>query len=121
MLLDGIVGRATWSKLYEVYNDAANDLLAPNLRPGDYPGVLRVGSSGRAVRELQFYLYILSAYQSSIPAVSIDGRFGPSTEASVRAYQKFAGLTVDGSWPCYLGFAVQTGLSAAPVRAGDRV
>ena len=91
---DGIVGRATWSKLYEVYNDAANDLLAPNLRPGDYPGVLRVGSSGRAV--LQFYLYILSAYQSSIPAVSIDGRFGPSTEASVRAYQKFAGLTVDG-------------------------
>lgn len=93
---DGIVGRATWSKLYEVYNDAANDLLAPNLRPGDYPGVLRVGSSGRAVRELQFYLYILSAYQSSIPAVSIDGRFGPSTEASVRAYQKFAGLTVDG-------------------------
>ena len=93
---DGIVGRATWSKLYEVYNDAANDLLAPNLRPGDYPGVLRVGSSGRAVRELQFYLYILSAYQSSIPAVSIDGRFGPSPEASVRAYQKFAGLTVDG-------------------------
>ena len=93
---DGIVGRATWSKLYEVYNDAANDLLAPNLRPGDYPGILRVGSSGRAVRELQFYLYILSAYQSSIPAVSIDGRFGPSTEASVRAYQKFAGLTVDG-------------------------
>lgn len=93
---DGIVGRATWTKLYEVYNDAANDLLAPNLRPGDYPGVLRVGSSGRAVRELQFYLYILSAYQSSIPAVSIDGRFGPSTEASVRAYQKFAGLTVDG-------------------------
>lgn len=93
---DGIVGRATWSKLYEVYNDAANDLLAPNLRPGDYPGVLRVGSSGRAVRELQFYLYILSAYQSSIPAVSIDGRFGSSTEASVRAYQKFAGLTVDG-------------------------
>lgn len=93
---DGIVGRATWSKLYEVYNDAANDLLAPNLRPGDYPGVLRMGSSGRAVRELQFYLYILSAYQSSIPAVSIDGRFGPSTEASVRAYQKFAGLTVDG-------------------------
>lgn len=93
---DGIVGRATWSKLYEVYNDTANDLLAPNLRPGDYPGVLRVGSSGRAVRELQFYLYILSAYQSSIPAVSIDGRFGPSTEASVRAYQKFAGLTVDG-------------------------
>ena len=38
----------------------------------------------------------MSAYQSSIPSVSIDGRFGAATEAAVRAYQRFAGLTVDG-------------------------
>ena len=93
---DGIVGRTTWNKLYEVYNDIANKLLSASLRPGEYPGVLRNGSSGTAVRELQFYLYLLSAYESSIPAVSIDGRFGASTEAAVRAYQRFAGLTVDG-------------------------
>jgi len=93
---DGVVGRTTWNKLYEVYNDIANRLLSPSLRPGEYPGLLRNGSTGTAVRELQFYLYLMSAYQSSIPSVSIDGRFGAATEAAVRAYQRFAGLTVDG-------------------------
>lgn len=93
---DGIVGRSTWNKLYEVYNDIANQLLTPSLRPGEYPGVLRLGSTGTAVRELQFYLYLMSAYESSIPSVAIDGQFGPATEAAVRAYQRFAGLTVDG-------------------------
>ena len=38
----------------------------------------------------------MSAYESSIPAIAIDGQFGTSTEAAVRAYQRFAGLTVDG-------------------------
>ena len=38
----------------------------------------------------------MSAYQSKHPSVSIDGRFGAATEAAVRAYQRFAGLTVDG-------------------------
>jgi len=64
---DGVVGRTTWQKLYEVYNDIANRLLSPSLRPGEYPGVLRTGSSGTAVRELQFYHYLMSAYESSIP------------------------------------------------------
>ena len=93
---DGVVGRTTWNKLYEVYNDIANRLLSSSLRPGEYPGILRRGSSGTAVRELQFYLYLLSAYESSIPAVGIDGSFGAATENAVRAYQRFAGLTVDG-------------------------
>ena len=93
---DGVVGRTTWNKLYEVYNDIANKLLSSSLRPGEYPGILRRGSSGTAVRELQFYLYLLSAYESSIPAVGIDGNFGAATENAVRAYQRFAGLTVDG-------------------------
>ncbi len=93
---DGVVGRTTWNKLYEVYNDIANKLLSSSLRPGEYPGVLRNGSSGTAVRELQFYLYLMSAYESSIPAIGIDGQFGASTEAAVRAYQRYAGLTVDG-------------------------
>ena len=93
---DGVVGRTTWQKLYEVYNDIANRLLSSALRPGEYPGVLRSGSTGTAVRELQFYLYLLSAYESSIPTVGIDGSFGAATENAVRAYQRFAGLTVDG-------------------------
>ena len=40
---DGVVGRTTWNKLYEVYNDIANRLLSSSLRPGEYPGLLRSG------------------------------------------------------------------------------
>ena len=93
---DGVVGQNTWNKLYEVYNSIANDLLAPNLRPGEFPGTLRLGSTGRAVRELQFYLFIMSAYDNAVPSVNIDGIFGAQTEAAVKAYQRLAGLTVDG-------------------------
>ena len=116
---DGVVGRTTWQKLYEVYNDIANRLLSPSLRPGEYPGVLRTGSSGTAVRELQFYLYLMSAYESSIPPVNIDGKFGADTERAVRAYQRFAGLTVDGvvgrtTWNSLYGRASQL-RSSGPV------
>ena len=89
------------------------------MRPGEYPGVLRTGSSGTAVRELQFYLYLMSAYESSIPPVSIDGKFGADTERAVRAYQRFAGLTVDGvvgrtTWNSLYGRASQL-RSSGPV------
>ena len=116
---DGVVGRTTWQKLYEVYNDIANRLLSSSLRPGEYPGVLRNGSTGTPVRELQFYLYLMSAYESSIPPVSIDGKFGADTERAVRAYQRFAGLTVDGvvgrtTWNSLYGRASQL-RSSGPV------
>ncbi len=93
---DGIVGRITWEKLYEVYLDITNGLLAQNQRPGTFPGTLRIGSTGAGVRELQYYLFILAAYENSIPSVSIDGVFGAGTEAAVRAFQRFADLTADG-------------------------
>ena len=54
----------------------------------------------------------MSAYESSIPPVSIDGKFGADTERAVRAYQRFAGLTVDGvvgrtTWNSLYGRASQ--------------
>ena len=81
--------------------------------------MLRTGSAGTAVRELQFYLYLMSAYESSIPPVSIDGKFGADTERAVRAYQRFAGLTVDGvvgrtTWNSLYGRASQL-RSSGPV------
>ena len=93
---DGVVGRTTWNKLREVYTDIANDLLAEGLRPGEFPGVLRRGASGRAVHELQYYLYLMHTYNPSLPSVNIDGNFGTATEAAVRAFQRSAGLTSDG-------------------------
>ena len=94
---DGVVGPATWQKLYEIYADVTNELLDPDQRPGTYPGTaLRVGSTGRAVREAQFYLVLMSAYYPSVPRINIDGEFGPATETAVKAFQKLFGLTQDG-------------------------
>ena len=93
---DGVVGQLTWNRLNEIYLEVANDLLSPNQRPGTYPGVLRRGSTGTPVRELQFYLIFLSAYNSAIPAIALDGSFGAATENAVRVYQRLRGLTMDG-------------------------
>lgn len=93
---DGVVGRNTWNKLQEVYNGVANNLLSPSLRPGEYPGILRQGSTGVAVKELQYYLFIMAAYDPDIPTLSIDGIFGPGTTRSVVAFQRRNGLTDDG-------------------------
>ena len=53
--------------------------------------VLRPGSSGQAVRELQQALKGLG-YDPG----AVDGHFGPRTESAVKAFQKAQGLTVDG-------------------------
>ncbi len=49
------------------------------------------GASGAAVKELQQLLKQLGFYKSNV-----DGKFGPVTEAAVKAFQKSRGLTVDG-------------------------
>ena len=95
--VDGVIGKNTWNQLYEVYTDIANDLMAPNQLPGTYPGSpLRQGSTGKAVREIQYYLFLLSAYYNSIPQIAFDGIFGAGTTAAVKAYQSLFGLNSDG-------------------------
>jgi peptidoglycan hydrolase-like protein with peptidoglycan-binding domain len=53
--------------------------------------VLRPGSSGEAVRELQQALKGLG-----YDVGSIDGQFGARTEAAVKAFQKAKAITADG-------------------------
>lgn len=94
---DGIVGKKTWDKLNEVYLNVIIELSPPGEKPGVYPGaVLRLGDRGRAVKEMQFYLYVLSAYYTEIEEIGYDGIFGKATERAVRAFQSIAGLTQDG-------------------------
>jgi peptidoglycan hydrolase-like protein with peptidoglycan-binding domain len=79
---DGIVGPATWAALPS-YREAS-----PELRQGSKgPGVawLQKALSGADV-VVQFAPY----------GGAIDGIFGPVTDASVRALQTWAGITVDG-------------------------
>lgn len=56
----------------------------------DPDGMLRMGSKGARVRELQALL-VRAGYQ-----VKVDGDFGPSTKKVLKSFQEAHGLTVDG-------------------------
>ncbi|HSM80812.1 MAG TPA: peptidoglycan-binding protein [Nodosilinea sp.] len=99
---DGIVGPATWSRLFPTPPGEANPPTATTptdvpTAPATTPGataatpVLRPGMEGAAVRQLQQRLTSKGFYSGPI-----DGLFGSQTEAAVRRAQTASGLTVDG-------------------------
>ena len=95
---DGVVGPATWRKLYDVYKSIQDATLPP---PGgnvpEYPGTpLRVGARGDAVRFMQESLNDIAKVYPAIPTLTADGVFGTNTQAAVRAFQSLFGLTPDG-------------------------
>ena len=55
------------------------------------PPVLRTGSKGQDVKDLQSRLHGLGYYTGEI-----DGEFGPGTKEAVTAFQKANGLEADG-------------------------
>ncbi|MDR3313134.1 MAG: peptidoglycan-binding protein [Oscillospiraceae bacterium] len=63
-----------------------------------YPGLLlRRGSIGESVRDIQTMLRRISRSYPAIPLVTVGaGVFNAETEAAVRAFQRTFGLTVDG-------------------------
>jgi len=83
---DGIVGPKTWNALSTWGADGAD---GQRFTPPDK--VLRSGSKGPEVSLLQNEL--VSAGFNPGP---VDGDFGPRTQQAVRAYQRAAGLEVDG-------------------------
>ncbi|MBQ9974005.1 MAG: peptidoglycan-binding protein [Oscillospiraceae bacterium] len=99
---DGIVGKATWYKMVSLYN-AVNE-LAELVSEGQrftrvnfrYPGVVAQGSRGESVRALQYMLAVVGEFYQILDPVQVDGVFGESTAAAVRAYQRAAGLAQDG-------------------------
>lgn len=76
---DGIVGPLTWVAL-------------PDGRPMP---LLREGSSGDVVRELQRVLTNGASELGTSPQ-GVDGQFGPRTKASVTAFQSWGGVAADG-------------------------
>jgi len=76
---DGIVGPLTWAAL-------------PDGRPMP---LLREGSSGDVVRELQRVLTNGASEWGASPQ-GIDGQFGPHTTASVKGFQTWGGVASDG-------------------------
>ena len=102
MTEDGIVGSATWYRVSSIFNAVKklNDLSSEGLRLEEistqFPSTLQLGASGNSVRVLQYYLNYVSQFINTVPTVTIDGSFGPSTEAAVEAFQRTYGLTPDG-------------------------
>ena len=99
---DGRVGKATWYKIQFIYNNVKrlSELNSEGLQLAEvskqFPDVLQLGASGNGVRVLQYYLTVISRYNSSVPPVAIDGTFGESTRSAVLAFQRAFGLPQDG-------------------------
>jgi len=90
---DGIIGPITWNKIVEQFM-----LVTGNTSVAlEYPGTpLRIGSTGSSVRLMQQFLSDLRSPYPSLPAVAVDGIFGPNTQAAVIKFQTLFGLTPDG-------------------------
>lgn len=81
-------------KLAKAHRKYAASLNCPGREPvqsrGDHALELKLGSSGKAVRQLQSELCRLGY------TVLVDGDFGPATKAAVMRFQNSQGLVVDG-------------------------
>ena len=79
---DGVAGSETLKKLDSVYKNADSD---------KDDGSLRKGATGSAVKDLQTKLKKLGFYNAYV-----DGSYGDTTVAAVKAFQKKYNLTADG-------------------------
>lgn len=99
---DGIVGKATWYELIRLYT--AIQQLSELKSKGQqfysvswaYPSALRQGDRGQSVRQLQYMLTMLSEFISQFPPLEVDGIFGPATQQSVLAAQRYFELEETG-------------------------
>ncbi|MCH5255024.1 MAG: LysM peptidoglycan-binding domain-containing protein [Lachnospiraceae bacterium] len=100
--VDGIVGKATWYKISEIYTAVTRlaelDSEGTTLGIGTVPPntVLRQGSRGNDVLTLQHILNVIAEFYPYIPSVSQDGIFGSGTRQAVIAFQQDMGLDPDG-------------------------
>ncbi|MCQ2382060.1 MAG: peptidoglycan-binding protein, partial [Clostridia bacterium] len=94
---DGVVGRNTWNKLYQVYRTLQGEQSNNDNNVTPWPGIyLRQGSTGNNVVTLQNLLNNARKTYAQIPYLNVDGIFGAGTNNAVRIFQRLAGLTVDG-------------------------
>lgn len=99
---DGIVGKATWYKIIYVYNAVKhlNEIVSEGLTYEDvekvFEDTLVLGSTGLQVEIIQYFLQVLTAFTNVIPLPPLDGVYGATTEAAVKAFQQEWGLPVTG-------------------------
>ncbi len=100
LTVDGVVGRSTWNALQNVYEQTLYQLpedyqeFAREVFPGRF---LVEGDTGPEVTLLQTRLNQLAGQDDAIPAVTVDGVFGPATARSIRAVQSRLGYSTTGA------------------------
>lgn len=99
---DGIVGRATWYQIIQIYVAVQRlaELQSQGQQQyfiGSYPQNLAPGSTGDYVARLQYMLSVLSRFIPSIPPAEETGSFDDATRAAVLAFQQNAGLPATGT------------------------
>lgn len=93
---DGVVGQATWNRIFEVYSQLVG-IMNPSNQAPVYPGTaLRLGSSGQDVLNIQNALNIVGMEYPNIPILVEDGIFGALTQEAVIQFQSQFDLVVDG-------------------------
>ena len=101
--VDGIVGRATWYQLVQLYVGVTQlaELRSLGQRfyniSWEYPDPIEVGDRGEKVEHLQYMLSVLSEFISEVPPVKVDGIFGEETRQAVLGFQRFIGIPQTGS------------------------
>ncbi len=97
---DGVVGRSTWDKMYRIYLSIRDGVTQPDITPPasrQWPGrLLRLGSTGSDVRQVQQWLNEISRINDDIPSINRDGIFGPQTQGAVIEFQDYYDLKEDG-------------------------
>ncbi len=102
LTVDGIVGKATWYKIKNVYNAVKrlNELSSEGVKYEDiallYPTILKKGDSGLGVYTLQYYLAVIGYFNTAFPLIPLTGVFDEDTYNAVLTFQNAFGLTVDG-------------------------
>ncbi|MFQ8599797.1 MAG: peptidoglycan-binding protein [Oscillospiraceae bacterium] len=103
LTVDGIVGKATWYKIKQIYNGVKrlSDLYSEGISIEEaqplFTQTMALGSTGNEVRVIQYYLNVIAYFDEDIPAVTPDGIYDDNTQAAVLAFQQQYGLEPTGN------------------------
>ena len=96
----GIVDANVFTRVEQVYRAVVSELPA-NYQSAigePYPGKFLVeGDRGESVRIIQGYLNKIGENTPEIPAIAVDGIFGPKTKGAVIAFQQYLGIEETGA------------------------
>ncbi len=98
----GTVDKSTWYSIQRVYDAVKrlSELDSEGIRDDEisnqFKDLLSEGDSGEDIKTVQYYLRFISEFNPAVPTVAVDGYFGESTTAAVRAFQQAYDLPITG-------------------------